>query len=191
MDAQKFGTFLAAMRKENNMTQLELANKLQVTDKAVSKWERGLGLPDIHTIEPLAEALGLSVLEVMRAERISDPAIPSADASDALTDAFELVKIQRKAERNAILKITGCIAVILFTVFLIDEIGWMGFTMAYLPIIFLLAGISLVAYGFWRKTNHLPCAQTFFLAILMLFVPVGIAALLFAAGALGLGPVPS
>lgn len=71
MDAKKFGAFIAAMRKEKNMTQMDLARKLQVTDKAVSKWERGLGFPDINTIEPLADALGLSVLEVMRSERNS------------------------------------------------------------------------------------------------------------------------
>ena len=61
MDAKKFCTFIATLRKENNMTQVELAQKLQVTDKAVSKWERGLGFPDINTIEPLADALGVSV----------------------------------------------------------------------------------------------------------------------------------
>lgn len=66
MDAKKFGTFIATLRKENNMTQVELTQKLQVTDKAVSKWERGLGFPDINTIEPLADALGVSVLEIMR-----------------------------------------------------------------------------------------------------------------------------
>ena len=48
MDAKKFGAFIAAVRKENNLTQLDLANKLHVTDKAVSKWERGMGLPDIN-----------------------------------------------------------------------------------------------------------------------------------------------
>ena len=58
MDAEKFGAFIAAARKEKNMTQKALAGKLHVTDKAVSRWERGLGFPDIHTIEPLAEALG-------------------------------------------------------------------------------------------------------------------------------------
>lgn len=50
MDAKKFGAFIAAMRKEKNMTQMDLARKLQVTDKAVSKWERGLGFPDIICI---------------------------------------------------------------------------------------------------------------------------------------------
>ena len=71
MDAKKLGQFIAEIRKEKEMTQSELASKLHVTDKAVSKWERGLGLPDINSIEPLANALGISVAEVMQAERIS------------------------------------------------------------------------------------------------------------------------
>ena len=54
MDANKFGCFVADRRKELNMTQKELAAKIHVTDKAVSRWERGLGFPDINTIEELA-----------------------------------------------------------------------------------------------------------------------------------------
>lgn len=71
MDAKKFGAFIAAVRKEQGMTQAELAGMLNVTDKAVSRWERGLGFPDINSIEPLADALGLSVLELMRSEKLS------------------------------------------------------------------------------------------------------------------------
>ena len=54
MEAKEFGRFIAGMRKEKKMTQAELAEKIHVTDKAVSRWERGLGFPDIQTIEPLA-----------------------------------------------------------------------------------------------------------------------------------------
>ena len=61
MDVKKFGAFIAAMRKENNMTQMDLAGKLQVTDKAVSKWERGETLPDTAILLDLANALGTSV----------------------------------------------------------------------------------------------------------------------------------
>ena len=71
MDAAKTGAFIAAMRRERNMTQAELAAVLHVTDKAVSKWERGAGLPDINLIEPLAAALDVSVLELMQGRRIA------------------------------------------------------------------------------------------------------------------------
>lgn len=191
MDAEKMGTFIAAMRKKNNMTQMDLARKLQVTDKAVSKWERGLGFPDINTIEPLADALGVSVLEVMRSERIVETKISPDTAATALTDTFELVKLQRKAERVTILKLSGCIAAVLFMIFLIDSMGWIGFTMVPFPVICLLASIVLIVYGIWRRKNKLPCLQTFILAIVLLLIPVCIAILLFLAGALGLGPAPN
>ena len=191
MDAKKFGAFIAATRKENNMTQMDLAKKLQVTDKAVSKWERGLGFPDINTIEPLADALGISVLEVMRSERIAETEISSDTATTALTDTFELVKLQRKAERKSIMKIAGCVAAFLLLVFLIDSMGWLGFMVAYFPVICLFAGIALVIYGKWRKKNGLPSLQTFILAVSMVLIPLCVAAFLFLAGVLGLGPVPN
>ena len=68
MDAKKFGAFISERRKEQHMTQAGLAGKIGVTDKAVSRWERGLGFPDINTMEPLAEALDVSLLELMRSE---------------------------------------------------------------------------------------------------------------------------
>lgn len=191
MDAKKFGTFIATLRKENNMTQVELAQKLQVTDKAVSKWERGLGFPDINTIEPLADALGVSVLEIMRSERIAETEITQDTASAALTDIFEFVKLQRKAERKSIFKIAGGVAACLFLIFLIDGMGWLGFAMVYFPVICLLSGIALLIYGVWRKKNKLPCLQTFVLAAVMLLIPVRVVVFLFLAGALGLAPVPN
>lgn len=191
MDAKKFGAFIASIRKENNMTQMDLARKLQVTDKAVSKWERGLGFPDINSIEALADALGVSVLEIMRSEKIAEAEIPQDTASAVLTDTFELVKMQRKAERKSILKIAGVIAAVLFMIFLIDGMGWFGFTMAYLPIICLIGSVALFIYGGWRKRNKLPCLQSFLLAGVMLLVPVVLAVFLLIAGALGIGPVPN
>ena len=50
MDAKKFGNFIAQARREQKLTQAQLAQRLHVTDKAVSRWERGLGFPDIGTI---------------------------------------------------------------------------------------------------------------------------------------------
>ena len=191
MDAKKFGTFIATLRKENNMTQVELAQKLQVTDKAISKWERGLGFPDINTIEPLADALSVSVLEIMRSERIAKTEITQDTASAALTDIFEFVKLQRKAERKSIFKIAGGVAACLVLIFLIDGMGWLGFAMVYFPVICLISSIALLIYGVWRKKNKLPCLQTFVLAAIMLLIPIAVVVFLFLAGALGLAPVPN
>lgn len=69
MDPEKFGAFVALCRKEKNMTQLDLAQELKVTDKAVSRWERGKGFPDISLLVPLAEALDITVLELMNSEK--------------------------------------------------------------------------------------------------------------------------
>ena len=67
MTKEKFGSFILKNRKALGMTQEELAQKLFVTNKAVSKWEKGLSFPDIAMFEPLAEALGVSVAELIAA----------------------------------------------------------------------------------------------------------------------------
>lgn len=66
MKNQTLGAMIAALRKEKGMTQLDLAQKLGVTDKAVSKWERDLSCPDINSLPKLAEALGVTVDELMQ-----------------------------------------------------------------------------------------------------------------------------
>ena len=73
MDAGTMGTFIASIRKERGMTQAELAAKLYVSDKTVSKWERGAGFPDIKTLEPLAAALDVSLVELMQGKRMQEP----------------------------------------------------------------------------------------------------------------------
>ena len=63
------GTMIAELRKQHGMTQLELAEKMGVTDKAVSKWERDLSCPDINSLPNLAEILGVSVEELMQTKK--------------------------------------------------------------------------------------------------------------------------
>ena len=67
MEKQTLGQKIAELRKAKNMTQLELANKLNITDKAVSKWERDISCPDVSTYPKLAEILGVSVDELLQA----------------------------------------------------------------------------------------------------------------------------
>lgn len=69
MNHQKFGNFIIELRKENNMTQKELADKLHLTDKAISKWERGLSFPDISILKPLSEVLKVSIIELLNGEK--------------------------------------------------------------------------------------------------------------------------
>ncbi len=66
MDSKKIGAFIAARRKTLGLTQAALAEQLHVTDKAISRWERGVGLPDIGNIQPLAAALGVSTDQLMQ-----------------------------------------------------------------------------------------------------------------------------
>ncbi len=68
MSEKSFGTMIATLRKEKGMTQLDLARKMGVTDKAVSKWERDLSFPDISSLPKLAEELGVTVDELLKAK---------------------------------------------------------------------------------------------------------------------------
>ena len=63
------GMFICKLRKENNMTQMELAQQLHVTDKAVSRWERGIGYPDIQLLPALSESLHVSVAELISCKK--------------------------------------------------------------------------------------------------------------------------
>lgn len=69
MDNEKFGKFIAKLRKEKNMTQKDMADKFNLTDKAISKRERGLSFPDISMLKPLAEFFDISVLELLNGEK--------------------------------------------------------------------------------------------------------------------------
>ena len=68
MEKKTLGAMIAALRKDKGMTQLELAEKMGVTDKAVSKWERDVACPDVASLPRLAELLGVSVDELMQGQ---------------------------------------------------------------------------------------------------------------------------
>lgn len=92
MDQVKTGQFIAQCRKEKNLTQAQLAEQLNLTDRAVSKWETGKGLPDASIMPDLCELLGISINELFSGERV-------------LTDNYKrkaeenLLRIKKEAER--------------------------------------------------------------------------------------------
>ena len=77
MNKQTFGNMVATLRKQNGMTQLDLAEKMGVTDKAVSKGERDLSFPDVNSIPKLAEIFDVTVDELMQIK---------ADTKENVTD---------------------------------------------------------------------------------------------------------
>ena len=89
MKKKTLGMMIASFRKENGMTQLDLAEKMGVTDKAVSKWERDLSCPDVNTIPKLAEVFGISVDELMQ--------IKAESQSEAKKDITPMVHMIMKA----------------------------------------------------------------------------------------------
>ena len=72
MNTYVTGTTIRNLREDRRMTQAELAEKLGVSSKTVSKWETAKGLPDISLLQPLAQALGISVIELMNGEHITN-----------------------------------------------------------------------------------------------------------------------
>lgn len=88
MDNTQFGAFIAQLRKEQGLTQKELADKLNVTDKAVSKWETGKGFPDVKLLEPLAQALEVSLVELMQGKRQEADTLTVAEADEVVSQAM-------------------------------------------------------------------------------------------------------
>lgn len=187
MDNKKFGEFITILRKEKGLTQRNLAEQLNVTDKAVSKWERGLGFPDIKMIEPLAEALDVSILEIMRSERINEEQVSKNSVTNDLSNIIDVVTYQRKIENRNIIISLCAVSSIIMTIFLIDTVEWIFFFMVCLPITLGITGILLL---FKRHRQKLSCTKTLILGILAILFPIMVFMLLCFAMVIG-GPVPT
>ncbi len=124
MKQNTFGSMVASLRKKEGMTQLELAQRLGITDKAVSKWERNLSYPDIELIPKIAEIFGISVDELMQ---IKSEEAPRKNKAEEITQialkgialamgvAVAVLSFLRQIDANAALGMLGiglaCIAV--------------------------------------------------------------------------------
>ena len=197
MDAKIFGAFIAECRKEKNMTQADLAMKLNITDKAVSRWERGIGLPDINIIEPLASALEISVLDLMKSERILSNAVTKEETADIITDTLHAVKLQRRQERKNGLSVSGATAVAVILALFFDSMQWKMDTLIFtgvgvvFPMFCALGFLTLLGNGVRRKIIGKPCGQTFAIALVLLLLLTILMGIPFLIGALGIGPVPN
>lgn len=137
MDTEKFGKFIAACRMDNHMTQKELAQKLQVTDKAVSRWERGKGFPDISFLVPLSEALNISVPELMKSERddTKREVFSAGEIRNVLTSASQMEKQNKREARLLSALISPVTVIVALWVVLLEKgsllVGlWLGLAVA-------------------------------------------------------------
>lgn len=97
MDSEKMGKYIAKLRKQKNMTQKELADKINVTDKAVSKWERGKGIPDIVNLEELAKVFGITIVELINSGK--DNADADKNYADCEEEKRELALYKEEIEK--------------------------------------------------------------------------------------------
>ena len=90
IDKEKFGAFIAELRKEKGLTQQELAERLFISNKAVSKWERGQSFPDVGLLNPLADNLGVTVAELLRGERLTEDTVDICEAENLVKTTIRL-----------------------------------------------------------------------------------------------------
>lgn len=133
MEKEKIGKYIRKKRIEKGMTQQQLAEKIQVTEKAVSRWETGRGVPDISLLEPLAEELHVSVTELLNGEeRVQEEAVHDTKAHMAdidITNVIEYVQENRKEKYNTGFKIgIGWLVVslVLFLLYLREAYRFQG-----------------------------------------------------------------
>ncbi len=115
MDNEKFGKFIKDLRKLKNLTQKELGEKVGVTDKAVSKWERGHSFPDITMINTLADALGITTSELLNAELGKKEEIDVDKAVKEAIEKYKDVEGKRKKRLKVLKRITIVFSILLFS----------------------------------------------------------------------------
>ncbi len=191
MDSNKMGAFIAQVRKERGLTQPELAQKINVTDKAVSKWERGVGFPDIKIIEALAEALGVSVSELMNGERMEN-AVRDSESDNISNDDIltENKKYAGKIVNFRTYIIVLAAVVLSLSIFLLDSGGFDGAFFVYIPFIMELVGVLLIVSGIIRYKKKVQYKGVLIAGIITLLIPVSFTVFLIVGVMLGLGPVP-
>ncbi len=142
MDQVKIGKFIADCRKQKQLTQMQLAYKLCITDKAVSKWERGLAMPDSSIMLELCDILGISVNELLSGEKILMENLDCKNEELLLDMTKELEQKNKTIWKSMwvvmIISMAALFAGIFVAAFLIPEGIWQLITILGLCILFLI-----------------------------------------------------
>ena len=142
MDQVKIGKFIAERRKENNLTQMQLAEKLNITDRAVSKWETGRAMPDSSIMLELCDILKISVNELLIGEKIIMENNNQKNEQLLLDMAKELEQKNKTIWKTMwiimIVSITALLAGLFIAAFLIPEGVWQLVAILGICVVFLV-----------------------------------------------------
>lgn len=152
MDNAKTGALIRELRREKGITQKQLADALHVTDKAVSKWERGICAPDLALLEPLADELGCTILELISGERAKHDGKSITDTKEteeAVKTAIDYSAGQIKQRLSSTRRTYICVAALCLAVII-------GFTALHLWVqgYFYIMGRDTAPGGEWSITLY-------------------------------------
>ena len=147
MDQVKIGKFISQMRKEKGLTQKQLGEELLISDKTVSKWETGKGMPEVSLMLPLCEKLGINVNELLTGERIPDEDYKKK----AEENIMNIMREKEESIRKIIISIAVCAVTLLAGVTLIIVAGslemetWLRIVLSAIGAFVIIGGIVVAA----------------------------------------------
>ena len=161
MNQKEIGKFIAELRKEKNMTQQDLANKMKITDRAISHWENGRSMPDAGIMLELCRVLDINVNELLSAKRIMKEKY-SERAEENLLEMRRVIETQNKR----ILTLNKIIINLALIIFVVIELAAIFIEMSMLIriIIFVVNLVILILVGFFtlnilQKTGYYECQE--------------------------------
>lgn len=145
MDQIKTGKFIAAMRKEKELTQRQLADMLGISDKTVSKWETGKGMPEVSLMIPLCDILGITVNEMLTGDRLDD----SGYKIHAEENIMKLINEKQENKKKIILATIVCFITLVSSITLIMVAGifqmqeWVRILLIIIGFIVIILGVGV------------------------------------------------
>ena len=146
MDQVKIGKFISQMRKEKGLTQKQLGEELLISDKTVSKWETGKGMPEVSLMLPLCEKLGINVNELLTGERIPDEDYKKKAEENIMDIMREKEESIKKVIIEAVAFVITLAGMALIMVAGLAELGiWQRGLLIAIAVIVMIGGITVGA----------------------------------------------
>ena len=173
MDKNITGRFIAELRKQKGFTQKELAEKLMVTDKAISRWETGKGLPDTSLLKPLGDVLGVSITELLSGKRIEEVDMKE-QADNIILESLNYSKRMLASVISVIIFIIG-IAFIISPLFLVSQsyIWTLGLIIVATAILYIYTRKKRNSMKATNRAYHLSALALQGIALILEILPIG------------------